>query len=95
MAVSDRLLGIERAEFSEDWARRNVPEYEAACALHTRPGSELPAMARMGADLAASGGAGLAQALHNGPDEAENQELLYCTDPQRIAGLVLSGLGRL
>lgn len=94
-AVSDRLLGIERAEFSEDWARRNVPEDEATRVLYAQTGGELPAMARMGADLAASAGAGLAQALHNGLDEAENRELLRCTDPQRIAGLVLTGLGRL
>lgn len=94
-AVSDRLLGIERAEFTEDWARQNLPEHEATRALYAQMGGDLPSMARVGADLAASGGAGLAQALHNGLDEAENRELLYCTDPQRIAGLVLTGLGRL
>jgi len=38
---------------------------------------------------------GLAAALNNGLDEAENRELMHCTDPQRIAALVLTGMGRL
>jgi hypothetical protein len=52
-------------------------------------------MEEMGTDIAARAGAGLAAALNNGLDEVENRELMYCTDPQRIARLVLTGLGRL
>ncbi len=57
----------------------------------------MPDAARVavGANPTASAGAGLDKALNNGLDEAENRELMYCTDPQRIARLVLTALGRL
>ncbi|MGH8564905.1 MAG: hypothetical protein ACREXW_12810 [Gammaproteobacteria bacterium] len=42
-------------------------------------------------DIAVYGLMGLAAALNNGLDEAENRELIHCTDPQRIAALVLTG----
>jgi len=93
-ALSDLLLGIERAEFSADWARGNIDDYEAARALYTQHGGEFHSMAQMGAEIAAMGRQGLAAALNNGLDEAENRELMRSTDPQRIAGLVLAGLAR-
>ncbi|MGH8510257.1 MAG: TIR domain-containing protein [Gammaproteobacteria bacterium] len=93
-AVSDRLQGIARVEFSEDWARQNIPDYEAARALYAKLGGEFHSMAQMGADIAATGPM-LAAALNNGLDEAENQELMHCTDPQRIATLMLIGMSRL
>jgi hypothetical protein len=52
-------------------------------------------MAQKGLDIAVYGLMELAPALNNGLDEVENRELMHCTDPQRIAGLVLTGLGRL
>ena len=52
-------------------------------------------MAQMCKDIGAYGAAGLAPALNNGLDEAENRELVASTDPQRIAWLVLRGLTRL
>ena len=94
-AVSDRLLGIDRAEFAEAWARQNIPDYDAVLSLYAQHGGEFRSMEQMGAEIAASASGGLAQALNNGLDEAENRELMHCTDPQRIARLVLSGLGRL
>jgi len=93
--VSDRLSGMARVEFSEDWARQNIPDYAAAQALYARHGGESLSMAGLGADIAAYGRMGPATALHNGLDDEENRELMDCTDPQRIAGLVLAGLGRL
>ncbi len=35
----------------------------------------------------------LAQALNNGLNEVENQKLMFCSDAQGIARLVLTGLG--
>ena len=49
----------------------------------------------MQADIVALTNAGLAAALNNGLDETENRELLRSTDAQRIAQLVLRGLGRI
>jgi SLOG cluster2/TIR domain len=94
-AVSDLLLGNRRAEFSEGWARQTVADYDAAVALYQQHGGDFHAMERMGTDIAARAGTGLTAALDNGLDEAENRELMHCTDPQRIAELVLIGLGRL
>ncbi|MGH8591925.1 MAG: hypothetical protein ACREXX_22205 [Gammaproteobacteria bacterium] len=94
-AVSDRLQGIARVEFAEDWPRSHLPDYDAAQALYAQQGGDFISMAQMGADIAVSGSMWLAAALNNGLDEAENRELMHCTDPQRIAGLVLTGLGRL
>ena len=94
-AVSDRLQGIARVEFAEDWPRSHLPDYDAAQALYAQQGGDFISMAQMGADITVSGSMGLAAAVNNGLDEAENRELMHCTDPQRIAGLVLTGLGRL
>ncbi len=94
-AVSDRLLGIERAEFAATWAPQTIADYDAAVVLYEEHGGDFRSIERMGADIAASTATGLAQALNNGLDEVENRELMRCTDPQRIARLVLTGLGRL
>jgi hypothetical protein len=94
-AVSDLLLGMRREEFAESWARQTMADYEAAVALYGEHGGNFRSLERMGADIAANADAGLAQALNNGLDETENRELMRCTDPQRIARLVLTGLGRL
>lgn len=94
-AVSDRLQGIARVEFSDDWARQHLPDYDQALALYAQHGGEFHSMAHIGADIAAYGAMGLASALNNGLAEAENRDLMHCTDPQRIASLVFTGLGRL
>lgn len=94
-AVGDTLLGIERPEFSDAWSRQHVPDYDAALGLWAQGGGKFHSMAEMGKEICAYGAAGLAPALNNGLDEAENQELMISTDPQRIATLVLSGLARL
>lgn len=94
-AVSDRLQGIARVEFSEGWARQSIPDYEAAQALYAQHGGDFHSMAQMGADIAAHGSLGLAPALNNGLAEAENRELMHCTHPQRIASLMLIGMSKL
>jgi len=50
---------------------------------------------RVEADLIAAGKRGLADALCNGLNDAENRELFRSTDPTRIAALILTGLSRL
>jgi hypothetical protein len=72
-----------------------MADYDAAVALYQQHGGDFRPMEEMGTGIAARAGAGLAAALHSGLDEVENRELMYCTDPQRIARLVLTGLGRL
>ena len=94
-AVSDLLLGMHRAEFSQAEARQAMTDYDAAVALYQQHGGDFHPMEQMGMHIAARAEVGLVSALNNGLDEAENRELMYCTDPQRIAWLVLTGLGRL
>ena len=94
-AVADLLLGKPRPEFSDEWSRQHVPDYDAAVAMYAQHSGECHSMAQMSADIAACAQEGLAQALNNGLDEAENRELMDCSDAHRIAALVLTGLGKL
>lgn len=99
-AVSDHLLeacglgtSIERREFTSAFAQ-GVPYYDDVLALYRQHGGDLHTMEQMGADIAACASAGIGQALNNGLNDLENKELICCTDPQRIAQLVLMGLAR-
>jgi hypothetical protein len=94
-AVTDRLMGIDRPEFSDDWIRQKVPAYESAIALYEKHGGQLRSLKQIGADIVLLGKNGLAKTLNNGLSEEENRELVTCTDPQRIAGLVLTGISKL
>lgn len=94
-AISDLLLGIEQPEFTDVWAREHMTDHDAVLALYEQHGGNTCSMVQMGSDIKARTRVGLAQALNNGLDEAENRELMCCTDAQRIAKLVLTGLGRL
>ena len=94
-AVSDQLLGTSRAEFSDTLAIQQVLEYDASIAMYGQHAGEFHSLERMGADIGSVAKVGLAQALNNGLDEAENRELMASTDAQRIARLALTGLGRL
>ncbi|MEJ2425240.1 MAG: TIR domain-containing protein [Candidatus Thiodiazotropha sp.] len=94
-AVADMLLGGQRPEFDDGWARQHLPDYDATLDLVEQQGVEVCTLAQMGAEIAACAQPGLAPSLNNGLNEAENRELVGCTDAQRIATLVLSGLGRL
>lgn len=94
-AISDLLQGKPRPEFADDWVRTYVPNDDAVRTLYVTHGGDTHSLAQMGVDIAACAQAGLAEALNNGLNEAENQELMRCSDAQRIARLVLTGLGKL
>lgn len=94
-AVADLLLGTARPEFDGDWARQTVADYDASRALYDQHGGDFVTLEQMGLDIQTSRAQGLAAALNNGLDEAENRELMLATDPTQIARLVLTGLGRL
>ena len=88
-------MGLDRLEFSEEDARAHVPDYDEAVACYERYGGTFDSMKAMGADIARLSQKGLAAALNNGIDDTENEELILCSEPTRIAELVLSGLSRL
>jgi hypothetical protein len=94
-AITAVLLGGSRSELLETWARHTVPDYEAAGALYEQHGGDFRSIEQMRADIVAHAADGPAKALKNGLDDAENVELMHATDPQRIARLVLTGIGRL
>ena len=94
-ALCDLMLGLAREELSDAWASEKIKDYDAAVALYHQHGGEFRSVQQMQADIVALTNAGLAAALNNGLDEIENRELLRCTDAQRIAQLVLRGLGRI
>lgn len=94
-AIADRLRGSTRPEFEAKWSRENVPDYEASRAFYFHSDVEFTSLEQMGQDIGERGALGLEAALNNGLDESENRELLLCTNPQRIAHLVLTGLARL
>ena len=89
------MLGLAREELSGAWAREKINDYDVAVALYHQHGGEFRSAQQMHADIVALTNAGLAAALNNGLDETENRELLCSTDAQRIAELVLRGLGRI
>lgn len=94
-SVCDLLLGIERKEFTERWAERNIPNYNTAKALYKQCGGEFYSMERVGDEIRIIGQRGLTSALNNGLNEKNNLELMRTTDPQRIAMLILIGLSNL
>jgi hypothetical protein len=95
MVVSDLLLGIERAEFTDAWVKKYLTDYDVVLSLYEQYGGNVCPFVKMGIDIMTCAKSGLAQALNNGLDEAENRELMRCTDAHLIAKLVLTGLGRL
>ncbi len=94
-AVCDLLLGIPRKEFTELWAAQQIPEYSTTLAYHPSNAEALPLLPAIGQEIAAWTGNDLGTVLNNGLDDSENRELMTCTDAQKIAELVLRGLGRL
>ena len=94
-AVADVSMGGERTEFSEDDARAHVPDYDAAVDCYAKHGGVFTSMADIGREIRELSGTGLASALNNGLDDAENEELILCPEATRIAELVLAGLSRL
>ena len=93
-AVSDLLQAQQRVEFEDEWARQNVPDYDKVLALYARHGGDLCLISKIGEDITTCTQDGLSKAFNNGLSEQENLELMHCTDAQRIAELVLTGLER-
>ena len=89
------MLGLAREELPDAWATEKINDFDAAVALYHPHGGEFRSVQQMQADIVALTNAGMAAAFNNGLDETENRELLRCTDAQRIAQLVLRGLGRI
>ncbi|MES9928752.1 MAG: TIR domain-containing protein, partial [Candidatus Thiodiazotropha sp. 6PDIVS] len=94
-AVADLLLGRQRPEFDNDWARQHLPDYDMVLDLYAQQGIDVRTLEQIGADITTCAQADLAKALNNGLTETENRELMDCTNTQRVATLVLTGLGRL
>jgi hypothetical protein len=94
-AVADALQGSTRSELIDTFARKTVPDYDAARALYDQCGGTFHSVEQMQGDIAAHAADGPAKALNNGLSDAENLELINATDPQRIAGLVLTGVSRM
>lgn len=93
-AVCDLLLGIERKEFSESWAKQNIPHYEAARALFKQYGGTFHSIEQIGTEIKAIGHEGMASALNNGLNDQENYKLMTSTDSNDIARLILTGLAK-
>lgn len=94
-AVCDLLQGLPREEFSEPWAVEHIKDYREALACHLDGAEPLLLLPAIGQAIAGLAGPDLGKVLNNGLDDCENRELMVCTDAQRIAELVLQGLGRL
>ncbi|MFA6015669.1 MAG: TIR domain-containing protein [Gallionellaceae bacterium] len=94
-AVCDLLRGTKREEFTKDWARQYIDDYDTAVGLYSEAGQEFISLETMGLSIAIYAGQDLGQVLNNGLDDRENRELMASTDVHRISGLVLTGLGRL
>ena len=95
-AVSDRLIGDRTPRVRGRASQADRAGLRRCARFYAQYGGDFRSMEQMGADIAAAcAGVGLVEALRNGLDDAENRELMRCTDPQRIARLVLTGLGRL
>lgn len=94
-AVCDLLYGLTREEFSDTWAMEHIEHYRAAVSCHLDSAEPLCLLPTIGQAFAGFAGSDLGKVLNNGLEDSENRELMACTDAQRIAELVLQGLGRL
>jgi hypothetical protein len=94
-AVVDVIQGLERTDLSEAWTQEKMTGYVPATDLYKQHGESFRSVEQMSTEIASEAKGGIANLLNNRLDEDENRELMYCTDPQRIAQLVLSGLGRI
>ena len=94
-AVSDVMLGLDRENLTDAWAKQSIKDYDAAMALYQTHGGEFRSIETMRAEIIAQSKVGLALALNNGLDDAENRKLMHSTDAQQIAQLVLRGLEKL
>lgn len=94
-AVCDHVLGRSRPEFTDTWQEKTVPDLTATFSCQASDSVPLAPMSKIGTDIAAFAGSDLETVMNNGLDDAQNRELMTCTDAREIAALVLQGLGKL
>jgi hypothetical protein len=94
-AVCDQLQGVHRHEFSEEFSDKTVSDYFACKQMYADHQIPFVSMQDIGALLEVKAAQPLSLALKNGLDDNENVELMRCTDAQRVADLLLTGLTRI
>jgi hypothetical protein len=94
-AVCDHLRGVSRPEFSNDFSEKTVPDYAACKDFYATYHQAFESMQDIGGLLTSKGAQPISRALNNGLEDEENYELMQCTDAQRIADLLLTGLTRI
>jgi hypothetical protein len=90
----DLLEQRPRPEATTSWVTKNVVGYEALVAEYQQRGDPLQTPEGAAAELRRLGTTGIAKALQNGLDDAENRELFTSSNAQRIVELILVGLRR-
>ena len=94
-AVCDLLLGVDRPEFSDDWAKSRIDDFEDSCAYYQVHGVPRISLPEIAASIRHASSEGIDKALNNGLGIDENIELMRSSNPQRISSLILTGLSRL
>jgi hypothetical protein len=87
----DALRGEPREELTSAWLSA-LPGSDELRHEYGRRGHTVQTPEDMASELEQRGAAGLSAVLNNGLSEDENTELVSSDDPQRIVGLILSGL---
>ncbi|GAA5506170.1 TIR domain-containing protein [Novipirellula caenicola] len=93
--VIDLLEQRDRSEMTTETARANVQNYDQLSNIYRQHNQEFKTREELAEEIKSYGRGGLANALHNGLGDDANRELFYCTDPRRIAELILTGLSNL
>ncbi|WP_160168391.1 TIR domain-containing protein [Novipirellula maiorica] len=93
--VIDLLEQRDRSEMTTEEARANVQNYDALSEIYRGHNQEFKTREELAEEFKSYGRGGPMQALKNGLDDASNRELFYCTDPRRIAELILMGVSNL
>lgn len=92
-AFADLFLGVERGEFSDEWCREYVPDFDAVNGLYKSQCISPVSLEKISVSLKERiSDLGLARVLNNGLDSEENIELMLSSSPERISGLILRGI---
>lgn len=92
--VADGLRGRPTPALTTEWCRQEVLGWEQLSAEYRRRGRDALQPEDAATRLLALAPQGPAQALSNGLDDQENEELFETTNPRRVVELVLAGLRR-
>ncbi|GAA4457408.1 TIR domain-containing protein [Novipirellula rosea] len=93
--VIDLLEQRDRAEMTTEAARANVENFDALVEIYREHNQEFKSREELAAEIQSYGRGGPMQVLKNGLDDDANRELFYCTEPRRIAELILTGVSNL